>query len=128
MIALVQVSWEDIAPDSRSAASMLSMNLCANDLNIASLFEQDRIKLSREVMQTISFIVGGQDQPEKLVPYLTFAGTADDVPLCLRQARYFNCTDPDIVTCTAVLPASTGTGASLTAALASSVIIRGRGV
>jgi len=74
MIAIVQVSWENITPDSRLAASTLAMNLCANDLNIASLFEEDRIKLSREVMRTISSIVAGLDQPETLVPYLGSLG------------------------------------------------------
>src|ERR1035437_3078414 len=74
MIAIVQVSWENITPNSRLAASMLAMNLCADDLNIASLFEEDRIKMSREVMQTISSIVAGLDQPETLVPYLGSLG------------------------------------------------------
>lgn len=74
MIALVQVTWENISPDSRLAASMLAANLCAEDLNIASAFEQDRIKMSREFMQTISFIVASLDQPETLVPYLGSLG------------------------------------------------------
>jgi len=74
MIALVQVSWEAIAPDSLLAASTLAMNLCADDLNIASAFEENRIKLSRAVMQTISFIVASLDQPETLVPYLGSMG------------------------------------------------------
>jgi hypothetical protein len=73
-IALIQVSWENIAPDSLLAASTLAMNLCADDLNIASVFEEHRIKLSREVMQTISFIVAGLDQPETLVSYLGSLG------------------------------------------------------
>ena len=47
------------------------MNLCANDLNIASVFEKDRIKMSRVVMRAIRFIVAGLDQPETLVPYLS---------------------------------------------------------
>lgn len=74
MIALVQVTWENISPDSRLAASTLAANLCADNLNIASLFEQDRIKMSREVIQTISFIVASLDQPETLVPYLGSLG------------------------------------------------------
>lgn len=74
MIAIVQVSWENIAPDSLLAALVLAMNLCANDLNIASVFEEDRIKMSRVVMQAINFIVGGLDQPETLVLYLGSLG------------------------------------------------------
>jgi len=42
--------------------------------------------------------------------------------------HYFNCTDPDTVTTTEVLPASTGTGVSAIAARASNAIKRGRGV
>ena len=45
----------------------------------------------------------------------------------LKKSIYFNCTDPDTVTSTVLLPASTGTGASLAAALASIAIMRGRG-
>ena len=52
-------------------------------------------------------------------------------PLMPTRAReqkfYFNCTDPDTVTNTVVFPASTGTGASDTDALASMAIRRGRG-
>jgi len=46
------------------------MYLCADDLNIASLFEETRIKVSHAVMLAISFIVAGLDQPETLVSYL----------------------------------------------------------
>lgn len=74
MIAIVQVSWENITPDSRLAASMLAMNLCADGRNIASLFEEDRIKMSRDVMQAVSCIVAGLDQPETLVPCLGSLG------------------------------------------------------
>lgn len=46
----------------------------------------------------------------------------------LRSSAYFSCTDPETVTTTAVLPASTGTGASAVMALASMASIRGLGV
>ena len=74
MIVIVQVSWENITPNSRLAASMLAMNLCADDRNIASLFEEDRIKMSRDVMQAVSCIVADLDQPETLVPYFGSLG------------------------------------------------------
>ena len=73
MIAIVQVSWEDITPDSRLAASMLAMNLCAEDRNIASLFEEERIKLSREVMRTISFRFCRSKHKRQSRPCLIFA-------------------------------------------------------
>ena len=47
--------------------------------------------------------------------------------MAAELAAYFNCTEPETVTTTAVLPASTGNGASTIAALASNCINLGRG-
>jgi hemoglobin-like flavoprotein len=67
-VALVQTSFEQVAPIAEAAAEMFYNRLFELDPSLTELFTGDMVEQGRKLMSMIATAVKGLDNPDKLIP------------------------------------------------------------